>query len=122
MSSFTTTVEYLMLEMARLPVEHVRVLFLNTKNRLIADETIQRGTIDRAPIFPREVIKRALDLGAASVILAHNHPSGEPRPSKQDIAVTRQVQDGGRPLGIVLHDHMIFASSGWTSFRAENLL
>jgi DNA repair protein RadC len=113
---------FLMVTMAGLSVEHLRVLFLNTKNRLIAEEDFGRGTIDQAPIFPREVIKRALEIGAASVIVAHNHPSGEPKPSRQDIAITKQLIAGGNALNIAVHDHFIIASSGWISLRAEGLI
>ena len=113
---------YLMLEMAHLPVEHLRVLFLDTRHRLIADETMARGTIDGAAAYPREIIKRALGWEAAALILAHNHPSGNPEPSRQDIAITRELTRGAGALGVVVLDHLILSSSGWLSCRANGLL
>lgn len=114
--------DYLMLEMAHLPVEQVRVLFLNASARLIADEVLAMGTIDHAPTYPREIIRRAIELGAASIILAHNHPSGDPKPSEQDVAITRQLLEGGAALGIALFDHLVLASSGWVSLRAQGFI
>jgi DNA repair protein RadC len=111
-----------MLTMGQLDVEQLRVLFLNPRNILIADEVMARGTIDAAPIYPREILKRALDLGATALILAHNHPSGDPKPSAADIAATRTIVEGGRALGVVLHDHLILSRSGWVSLSAERLL
>lgn len=109
-------------EMAHLPVEHVRVLFLNTRNELLADETVTRGTIDNAPFYPREILRRALELHAASVIAAHNHPSGDPTPSGRDLAATRQLVAAGTALNLTILDHLILATSGWVSLRAEGLV
>jgi DNA repair protein RadC len=114
--------DYLFAEMAHLAVERLRVLFLNARNRLLADETMAEGTISEAPIYPREILRRALEVGATALILVHNHPSGDPQPSNSDIDATRRVFDAARALEIVLHDHVIIARSGWTSFRALGLL
>ncbi len=122
MQAYQATIDYLMLVMGQLDVEQVRVLFLNARNVLIADETMARGTVDAAPIYPREVLKRALTLGATALILAHNHPSGDPQPSEADLTATRTLVDGGRALGIALHDHLILARTGWVSLRSEGLL
>ncbi len=103
-------------------VEQFRILFLNRKNVLIADELQQTGTIDHTPVYPREVIKRALDLGASALIMVHNHPSGDTTPSKPDIDMTMEIQDAGHKLGIQLHDHVIVSASGHTSFKSEGLL
>ena len=102
--------------------ERVRVLHLDTKNRLIRDELIAEGSIDQAAVHVREVIRRAIDLGSAALILVHNHPSGDPSPSRQDIALTREIVDAGRPLGISVHDHVIVGASGHSSLRALGLL
>ncbi len=114
--------DYLFAEMAHLAVERLRVLFLNARNRLLADETMAEGSISEAPIYPREILRRALEVGATALILVHNHPSGDPQPSNSDIDATRRVFDAARALEIVLHDHVIIARSGWTSFRALGLL
>jgi DNA repair protein RadC len=121
-STSDAAIDYLMLEMAHLPIEHVRALFLSTGNRLIADETMMRGTIDNAPIYPRDILKRALELNAASIIAAHNHPSGDPTPSHQDLAATRQLVAAGAALNVAVLDHLILASSGWISLRTEGLI
>ena len=98
--------------------EEFRILFLDRKNQLIADEVQQRGTVDHTPVYPREVVKRALELSATAVILAHNHPSGDPTPSRADITMTRQIVDIGAPLGIKVHDHVIVGKHGHASLRA----
>ncbi|MCK5545858.1 MAG: DNA repair protein RadC [Rhodospirillaceae bacterium] len=103
-------------------VEQFRILFLNRKNVLIADELQQTGTVDHTPVYTREVIKRALDLGASALIMVHNHPSGDTTPSKPDIEMTMEIQDAGQKLGIALHDHVIVSASGHTSFKSEGLL
>ena len=108
--------------MAHQKTESFRILFLDTKNRLIADEEQQRGTVNHTPLYPREVMKRALELAASAVILVHNHPSGDPSPSKADIEMTREVRDVGEGLGIILHDHVIVARGGHSSFRSLGLL
>ena len=102
--------------------EVFRILFLNKKNELIADETQGSGTIDHTAAYPREVMKRALELGATALILIHNHPSGDPTPSRPDITVTNQIVEAAKPLNIVIHDHIIMAQNGYTSFRNEGLL
>jgi DNA repair protein RadC len=102
--------------------EQFRVLFLDKKNALIADEVQQTGTVDHTPVYPREVVKRALELSATAIILVHNHPSGDPSPSQADIAMTRTINDIARPLGIALHDHLIVGRKGHVSFRERKLL
>jgi DNA repair protein RadC len=101
--------------------EQFRILFLDKKNRLIADEVQQRGTVDHTPVYPREVVKRALELSASSIILLHNHPSGDTTPSKADIEMTRTIAEGAKALGIVVHDHLIVGRSGFTSMKADKL-
>jgi DNA repair protein RadC len=103
-------------------VEQFHLLFLDRKNRLIADEAQQRGTVDHTPVYPREVVKRALELGASALILVHNHPSGDPTPSSADIAMTREVREAAEKLGISVHDHVVIAKGGHASFRALGLL
>ena len=103
-------------------IEQFRVLYLDRKNRLIADEVLQQGTIDHTPVYPREVARRALEMGAAAVILAHNHPSGDPTPSGADIDMTRQVRDALKTLNIVLHDHVVIGGQDHASFRNLGLL
>jgi DNA repair protein RadC len=115
-------IDYLSLDMALLPTERLRVLFLNSGNRLLYDETLAEGSVSEAPVYPREIMRRALEVGATALILAHNHPSGDPRPSRGDIDATRRIADAGRALGICIHDHVIVARSGWSSFRAMGLL
>ena len=113
---------YLNAQLARERVEQFRVLFLDTKNVLLADEAQGRGTVDHTPVYPREVAKRALELHASALILVHNHPSGDPAPSKQDIAMTAEVGRALATIGVVLHDHVIVGNGRWISFRAEGLL
>ncbi len=103
-------------------VERFHLLFLDRKNRLIADETQQRGTVDHTPVYPREVVRRALELGATALILVHNHPSGDPTPSKADIAMTREIVAAAANLGIAVHDHIVIGKSGHTSFKSAGLL
>lgn len=114
--------DYCRASLGRNKVESFHVLFLNRRNELIADEEQQRGTIDHTPVYPREVVKRALEIGAAAIIMVHNHPSGSAKPSKADIEMTREVEDAAGKLGIVLHDHVIVARSGTTSFKEAGLL
>ena len=102
--------------------ERFRILFLNRRNVLIADEVQQTGTVDHTPVYPREVIKRALELGATALIMVHNHPSGDPTPSKADIDMTNEVKDAGAKLGITLHDHLIMTTAGHSSFKDMGLL
>ncbi len=113
---------YLAAEMSRERIEQFRVLFLDSRNRLLADEAQQRGTVNHTPVYPREVAKRALELHATALILVHNHPSGDPTPSREDIAMTEQVRAAAAALSIVLHDHIIVGNGQWLSFRQEGLL
>ena len=115
-------VKYLRSVMAHQPVEQFRVLFLDRRNVLIADELQHRGTIDHTPVYPREVARRALELDASAIIMVHNHPSNHPVPSKADIEMTRLVRATVATLGIVLHDHIIISRRGHTSFQAMGLL
>ena len=108
--------------MAHQSVEQFRILFLDKKNALIADELQQSGTVDHTPVYPREVVKRALEVGATALILVHNHPSGDPTPSAADIAMTRQVIDIAKPLGIAVHDHIIVGKRSHVSFKGLQLL
>jgi DNA repair protein RadC len=102
--------------------EQFRILFLDKKNRLIADEVQQKGTVDHTPVYPREVIKRALEHSATAIILVHNHPSGDPTPSSADVQMTRQIADVAQPLGIALHDHIIIGKTGHASLKALKLI
>ena len=113
---------YCRASMAFTNVEQFRVLYLNRKNVLIADEVQQKGTVDHTPVYPREVVKRALELGATALIMVHNHPSGDPAPSRADIDMTREVREAGEKLGIVLHDHVIISKGGHNSFKSLGLL
>jgi DNA repair protein RadC len=122
LSSWQALLDYLRADMAYLTIERVRVLHLNSRNILIKDEHMGDGSIDQAAIYTREVIRRAIDLGSSSLILVHNHPSGSPQPSKQDIDITRQIVEAGRPLSISIHDHIIIGSEGYSSMRALGLL
>jgi DNA repair protein RadC len=117
-----TVMDYLFAAMAHQPVEQLRVLYLNTRNRLLLDETVIEGSINVAPIHPREIVRRSLEVGATALILAHNHPSGDPRPSEEDVRVTRLIAQAGSTLDIKLHDHVIVARSGWISLRAAGYL
>lgn len=122
LSSGQAVADYLMVTIGHRRTERIQVLFLDAANHLIADETMSSGTTDAAAIYPREVIHRALELGATALILAHNHPSGDPRPSPQDVAVTRSLGNAGQALSIAVHDHIIVSPGGCFSMRAEGLL
>ena len=122
LSSWQALIDYLTIDMAHLTVERVRVLYLDTKNRLIRDEHVSDGSIDEAAIHPREVIRRALDLGATAIIIVHNHPSGSPEPSRADIQITNRIAEAGRLLGIVVHDHVIIGREGHVSLKAKGLI
>ena len=122
LSSWQSVLDYLRADMAHHAVERVRILHLNSKNMLIRDELMAEGSIDQAVIHVREVIRRAIDLGSAAIILVHNHPSGDPQPSRADIALTRDIAEAGRKLGISVHDHVIIASSGHSSMRGMGIL
>ena len=121
-SSWDALIKYCHTVMAHRDTEQFRILFLDTKNTLIADEEQAKGTIDHVPVYPREVVKRALELNAASILLVHNHPSGDPTPSQADIAMTDQIAAAAQALGITVHDHLIIGKSKELSFRAEGLL
>jgi DNA repair protein RadC len=122
LSSWDAVLGYCRASMSFETKEQFRVLFLDKKNRLIADELQQSGTVDHTPVYPREVVKRALELSASAVILVHNHPSGDPTPSRADIDMTRQVADAARPLGIAVHDHLIVGRQGHKSLKALKLI
>ncbi len=122
LTSWQALLDYLRADMAHLVYERVRVLHLNSKNHLIRDELVSQGSIDQAAIYTREVIKRALELGSAAIILVHNHPSGDSAPSRQDIKITKDICDAGRRLGIAVHDHIIIGKDGHTSFRSQGLI
>src|ERR1700761_3391800 len=121
-SSWSALLGYVRTALAHEAREQFRVLFLDKKNQLIADETMNQGTVDHAPVYPREVARRALELAASAVILVHNHPSGDPTPSGADIDMTRQVVEAGRPLRIAVHDHLIAARDGIASLKALGLI
>jgi DNA repair protein RadC len=122
LSSWTALLDYCTAAMARSQNEEFRVLFLDRKNVLIADEVQNRGTIDHTPVYPREIVKRALELGASSVILVHNHPSGDPTPSKADILMTREIVGAAKVLSIAVHDHLVIGRGGHASFKSLGLL
>jgi DNA repair protein RadC len=121
-SSWSALLAYVRTAMAHEAREQFRVLFLDKKNQLIADEVMNEGTVDHAPVYPREVVRRALELSASAVILTHNHPSGDPTPSSADIDMTRQVIDAARPLRIAVHDHLVIGRDGVASFKALGLM
>lgn len=121
-SSWDALLDYCQTTMAHLEIEQFRVFYLDRKNVLIADEEQARGTVDHVPVYPREVVKRALQLNASALILVHNHPSGDPTPSEADIAMTRQIQAAAETLGITLHDHIIIGKSCELSFRGAGHL
>jgi DNA repair protein RadC len=120
-SSWSALLAYVKTALAHETREQFRVLFLDRKNQLIADEVMGKGTVDHAPVYPREVMRRALELSASAVILVHNHPSGDPTPSSADVDMTRQVADAGRSLRIAVHDHLIAARDGVASLKALGL-
>ena len=122
LSSWQALIDYLTIDMAHLTIERVRVLYLDTRNRLIRDEHVSDGSIDEAAIHPREVIRRALDLGATAIIIVHNHPSGSPEPSRADIQITNRIAEAGRLLGITVHDHVIIGREGHVSLKAKGLI
>ncbi|WP_066553466.1 RadC family protein [Croceicoccus bisphenolivorans] len=122
LGSWAALIDYLTIDMAHLTVERVRVLYLNAQNRLIHDEHVGDGSLDEAAIHPREVIRRAMEVGAAALILVHNHPSGNPEPSRADIQITNRIAEAGRLLNIVVHDHVIIGRSGHVSLRSKGLI
>jgi DNA repair protein RadC len=122
LSSWSALLDYCHTVMAHAEQEHFRILFLDRKNVLIADEEQAKGTVDHVPVYPREVVKRALELGSSALILVHNHPSGDPTPSTADIDMTRQIGQACSVLGITLHDHLIIGKNREVSLRAERLI
>ncbi|WP_416799210.1 RadC family protein [Ciceribacter azotifigens] len=122
LSSWSSVIDYCHAAMAYETTEQFRILFLDKRNALIADEVQGRGTIDHTPVYPREVVKRALELSATAIILVHNHPSGDPTPSRADIDMTKTIIDTAKPLGITVHDHIIIGRQGHASFRGLRLI
>lgn len=122
LGNWQALLDYLHADMAHHVIERVRVLHLNSRNMLIRDEVMSEGSIDQAQVHVREVIRRAIDLGSAAIILVHNHPSGDPSPSRADIEITRAIIDAGKGLGIAVHDHLIIGTSGHVSLRAKGLM
>ncbi len=122
LSSWSSVIDYCMAAMAHEKIEQFRILFLDKKNKLITDEVQQKGTVDHTPVYPREVIKRALELNSSALILVHNHPSGDPTPSRADIEMTRTIVETAAPMGIVIHDHIIIGKDGHASMKALQLI
>lgn len=122
LSSWTALLDYCRSAMQFEGKEQFRVLFLDRKNRLIADEIMGHGTVDRAPVYPREVIKRALDLNSTAIILAHNHPSGDPTPSQSDIVMTKNMVEAAKAIGVTVHDHLIIGRDNIASFKSLGLI
>jgi len=122
LSSWQQLLDYCQMAAGHAEIEEFRLLFLDRKNALIADERQQRGTIDHTPVYPREVVKRALELGASALIMVHNHPSGDPTPSKADVEMTREVQKAAAVLGVTLHDHVILGRGRHASLRSLGLI
>lgn len=122
LSSWTAVIDYCRTAMAFSDTERFRILFLDKRNALIADEVQGTGTVDHTPVYPREVVRRALELAATAVILVHNHPSGDPTPSQADIRMTREIVAIAQPMGIAVHDHIIVSRDGHASFRGLKLL
>ncbi|MGH6927971.1 MAG: RadC family protein [Dongiaceae bacterium] len=120
--SWKKLLDYCRMRMAEEKTEQFRLLFLDNKNALIADEQQQRGTVNHTPVYPREVVKRALELGASAIILVHNHPSGDPTPSEDDIAMTKEVAAAAEKLGIAVHDHIVIGRKGHASLRSMGYL
>jgi DNA repair protein RadC len=122
LSSWSAVLDYCRTAMAFAEKEQLRILFLDKRNQLIADEVQQTGTVDHAPVYPREVVKRALELSATAIVLVHNHPSGDPTPSHADIQMTKSIQEIAKPLGIALHDHIIVGKEGHASLKGLRLI
>lgn len=122
LNSWQRLIDYCTAAMANDKNEHFRLLFLNKKNELIADEVQQSGTVDHTPAYPREIMKRSLELGATALILVHNHPSGDPTPSDADVQLTRQIIAAGQPFDIIIHDHLIVSRNGTSSFKTLGLM
>ncbi|MGC1466900.1 MAG: DNA repair protein RadC [Pseudolabrys sp.] len=122
LSSWSSVLDYCRTTMAFAEKEQFRLLFLDKRNQLIADELQQTGTVDHTPVYPREVVKRALELSATAIILVHNHPSGDPTPSRADVQMTQAIVDVAKPLGISVHDHIIVGKEGHASFKGLRLI
>ena len=122
LESWDALLDYCRASMRHNRTEQFRIIFVNHKHILIADEVLQTGTVDQTTIYPREVVRRALDLGASGIIMVHNHPSGDPTPSNADMEITNQVVEAGRALGITVHDHLVIAKHGYNSFKSLGLL
>ena len=122
LTSWNAVLDYCRAAMGYEAREQFRILFLDKKNHLIADELQQQGTVDHTPVYVREVLKRALELSATAIILVHNHPSGDPTPSRADIDMTKLIIDAGRPLGVAVHDHIIVGREGHVSFKGLRLI
>jgi DNA repair protein RadC len=122
LSSWSALVAYARTSLAHLPREQFRTLYLDRRNILLRDELVADGSVDHAPVYPREVIRRALELSASALILVHNHPSGDPTPSQADIVVTRQIVDAAKLFGLQVHDHLIVAREGTASLRTLGLI
>lgn len=122
LNSWTRLMDYCMSTMAHEQKEHFRILFLNKKNEMIADEIQNSGTVDHTPAYPREIMKRALEIGATAMILVHNHPSGDPQPSQADVDMTNQIIRAGEPFSITIHDHIIVSRGGYSSFKSLGLI
>ena len=122
LNNYDAVIAYCRARMGRRPVEEFRILFMDNRNRLLRDERQTTGTINHTPAYPREVCKRALEVGAAAVILVHNHPSGDPTPSGADIEITRRIEAAAKLLGIAVHDHLIVTRGETLSFKAKGLL
>lgn len=121
-SSWTALVSYVRVALQHEPREQFRVLYLDKKNQLQQDEILNRGTVDHAPVYPREVVRRALEVSASAIILVHNHPSGDPTPSRADIQMTKQIVEAARALNVEVHDHLIVGREGVSSFRQLGLM
>lgn len=122
LNNWDRLIAYLSAAMAREPIEQFRVLYLDTRNRLLADEAQSRGSVNHTPVYPREVVRRALELQATALLLVHNHPSGDPSPSRDDIEMTQEIARAAKALEIVLHDHIIVGNGTHLSFRQQGLL
>jgi DNA repair protein RadC len=122
LNSWERLIDYCTATMGHETREIFRILFLNKKNELIADEIQGKGTIDHTPVYVREVIKRCLEIGATAIILVHNHPSGDLKPSMDDLSMTNEIITAGEPLGLTVHDHLIISRNGHTSFRLKGLI
>lgn len=122
LQTWKSLLDYCKVAMAHKKIEEFRVLFLNNKNELLRDEVQQHGTVDHTPVYPREVVKRALELGASAIILVHNHPSGDLTPSRADIDITKQIIKAADALGVSVHDHLIISDKGHFSFKSNHLI